>query len=76
MSQQQIIQAMQDAQTALSSKGVAQYLGIDATSEALNEIRSLMWQMAEQGLLQVIDRRDSEKCPGLFFQVAKISNVA
>lgn len=63
----QIISAITEAQTALSAKGVAEYLGIDATSEALNKIRESMWEMAGAGTLKVYDLRDNEKAGGLFF---------
>ena len=60
MTKQEIKTAINAAQAALSAKGIASYMSIDPTSEALREIEDICWEMEESGELVAIDSREQK----------------
>lgn len=53
-----IIEAIKESGSALTTKGMARYMGVDATSEALNELREQAWELVASGELIAYDTRD------------------
>ena len=61
----EIFNTIKNSRVALSSKGIARNMGIDADSSDLQAIEHECWELADAGVLIAYDRREENQ--GLFF---------
>lgn len=68
MNKGKIIRALKNNVDALSAKGLAANMQIDATSECLRQIEENCWELVNSGNITAIDLRDKPN-GALFFRI-------